>query len=478
MRTRMHRPQPARHAVPRGIVRPGVSAAPPVALPRSGCDLSAVSPASADRLEREADVLAREVTNGASARSRAPRGTSAAGAAAAAQPELAGAVSRSPGRPLPPETRARMEAGFGADFGAVRVHTGEHAAATASALRAAAFTSGDDVTFGAGRYRPGTAAGDLLLAHELAHVLQQRTTPGAALQRKPEDPPKNGGEFDLPWKHGQISLFETQAAGVRFLAGVSNPAEPESAVRAVIPAIGRQIAAENARIADPAYRVTTCFIIDTTQRFALWRGKPVLLLAPETATPQDAAHEMGHAVYYALQQEAKSGGKAAAAASDQRTGLGDVYARLAATKPVRLQRVTPSGAAVDEPPHPAGIWMVDPTQWSGPGARSEHPWDGADEFFASAQRAYEFDRKGLERSIARFTKTDPQVGPAGKDLLRLLGASFGKGRAPATVPPGRRAAAAEALSAADEDAPSDVDATVRPQTALYWLLHPEARPKP
>jgi hypothetical protein len=84
------------------------------------------------------------------------------------------------GRSLEPGTRARMERVFGSSFGHVRLHTGERAAQLAGELDAHAFTVGRDVAFGSGEYRPGTLIGDALLAHELAHVVQQG---GASLSR-------------------------------------------------------------------------------------------------------------------------------------------------------------------------------------------------------------------------------------------------------------------------------------------------------
>lgn len=69
---------------------------------------------------------------------------------------------------------ARMRAAFGTSFSDVRVHTGSRSAALAAELNARAFTIGRDVVFGAGEYRPGTPVGDALIAHELAHVMQQR----------------------------------------------------------------------------------------------------------------------------------------------------------------------------------------------------------------------------------------------------------------------------------------------------------------
>ena len=79
-----------------------------------------------------------------------------------------------PGRPLPGAVRGPMEGAFGTSFSGVRVHTDSRAAALSSRMGARAFAVGTDVAFGAGEYRPGTPTGDALLAHELAHVLQQR----------------------------------------------------------------------------------------------------------------------------------------------------------------------------------------------------------------------------------------------------------------------------------------------------------------
>ena len=76
-------------------------------------------------------------------------------------------------RALPPATQAAFGARFGFDFAQVRVHDDAAAARLAWTHRAQAVTQGADVMFAPGRYAPGTAAGDGLLAHELAHVVQQ-----------------------------------------------------------------------------------------------------------------------------------------------------------------------------------------------------------------------------------------------------------------------------------------------------------------
>ena len=78
------------------------------------------------------------------------------------------------GQPLPGRVRDRMESAFGESFGGVRIHTDPTGAELSDGLNARAFTVGRHVAFGRGEFRPGTLAGDALIAHELAHVVQQR----------------------------------------------------------------------------------------------------------------------------------------------------------------------------------------------------------------------------------------------------------------------------------------------------------------
>ena len=81
--------------------------------------------------------------------------------------------SASVGRPLDERTRGDLESQFNADLSSVRVHTDTPAAAAAETLGADAFTTGSDIYFAEGRYAPGTRDGQHLLAHEVAHTVQQ-----------------------------------------------------------------------------------------------------------------------------------------------------------------------------------------------------------------------------------------------------------------------------------------------------------------
>ncbi|MCX6597669.1 MAG: DUF4157 domain-containing protein [Acidobacteria bacterium] len=97
-------------------------------------------------------------------------------AAAPAPPGSAAAVRTQlgSGQPLDMGVRTRMERGFGTSFADVRVHTGPDAARISSQYSARAFAVGTDVGFAPGRFQPGSLRGDALIAHELAHVVQQR----------------------------------------------------------------------------------------------------------------------------------------------------------------------------------------------------------------------------------------------------------------------------------------------------------------
>jgi hypothetical protein len=95
-------------------------------------------------------------------------------------PPIVHEVLRSPGQPLDKETRAFFEPRFGHDFSHVRVHTDAKAAESARAVNAVAYTVGQDVVFGEGRVALANRTGHRLLAHELAHVVQQGAGPATA----------------------------------------------------------------------------------------------------------------------------------------------------------------------------------------------------------------------------------------------------------------------------------------------------------
>ncbi|UDG78455.1 DUF4157 domain-containing protein [Achromobacter sp. 77] len=105
------------------------------------------------------------------------------------------------GHPLDADTRAFMEPRFQKDFSHVRLHSDARAGASARAVQARAFTIGHHIVLGSGQYAPGTAAGQALLAHELAHVVQQSSISAQGprlLQREPSGPTYGNLPRDAP----------------------------------------------------------------------------------------------------------------------------------------------------------------------------------------------------------------------------------------------------------------------------------------
>lgn len=88
------------------------------------------------------------------------------------------------GRSLSGEIRAEMERAFGTDFSGVKIHTDANAVRLNRNLRSQAFTRGQDIFFNDGQYHPETSEGKRLLAHELAHVVQQSGREARGEQKK------------------------------------------------------------------------------------------------------------------------------------------------------------------------------------------------------------------------------------------------------------------------------------------------------
>jgi hypothetical protein len=127
-------------------------------------------------------------------------------------PQIVQDVLTSPGQPLDPATRAFFEPRFGHDFSQVRVHADGKAAESARTINASAYTVGRNVVFRDGYYKMASVGGRQLLAHELAHVVQQTMSGGFSnrVMRK-------GFESTIQVCHRQLETrkFDVTNGGVR-----------------------------------------------------------------------------------------------------------------------------------------------------------------------------------------------------------------------------------------------------------------------
>lgn len=204
----------------------------------------------------------------------------------AAIPPLVQDVLRAPGQPLSTTTRAAMEPRFGRDFSQVRVHAGARAAESARALDALAYTLGQDVVFGAGQYAPEARGGIALLAHELAHTIQQR-----------------GGQWSAGDRPGMMAVSEPMEQQAEAMATAALHGGPNILATQLPLGIARQPAARTSAPApavdpfaneDPALRRRRLAVVQAARnaseriRDALTRG---LVWQFETITIDGVKHQ-------------------------------------------------------------------------------------------------------------------------------------------------------------------------------------------
>jgi hypothetical protein len=138
------------------------------------------------------------------------------------------AANKGEGSRLPGKTRKFMEPRFGADFSSVRVHTDGDAAQLSQAVKAQAFTHGNDIYFNENEYNPDSSEGKQLLAHELTHTVQQqggRAQPG---QKKLEvSTPDDSAEVEADQVANAIS--GGQAVSVSAVSGAVSIARKKEA---------------------------------------------------------------------------------------------------------------------------------------------------------------------------------------------------------------------------------------------------------
>jgi hypothetical protein len=156
-----------------------------------------------------------------------------------AVPESVYGEVRSPGKPMDETTRRFMEGRFGYDFSRIEIHTGNRAERSAAAVGALAYTVGNHIVFGAAQYRPQTDAGQLLLAHELAHTIQQGMVDASASLVV--------GDSNSPLEREAESIAsEAIATEPREISAIQRQREPRSELTVVARATPEQAAAQSA----------------------------------------------------------------------------------------------------------------------------------------------------------------------------------------------------------------------------------------
>ncbi len=314
------------------------------------------------------------------------------------------------GRPLPPTTRQRMERSFGRSFADVRVHEGSEAAVAARGHGAEAFTQGNHIAFGEGRYQPGSEAGQRLLAHELAHVVQQQGASESGPQAKSEvSTPAEPAEQEAEAAASRVVRGEP--AGVR--PGGHGPSTRERLMRRALAGAGPALTVPtpvtglDVGSVDIAGESTPLGPVAPRRRRR--RGAPV----PGAAAPAEAERT----------QEAPEGGAPEAEAEREPVSVEQAGpARGAEERPAESRARTEARAAgapeerKEAAPAPAPVpgEPVKPAE-----ARTEHPSVGV-RAEATPKAAGE---KAPARAKGEKSVAAEQGGPQG--LMRGLGAGAG-----------------------------------------------------
>jgi len=149
-------------------------------------------------------------------------------------PSIVHDAIRLSGQPLDSGARAYFEPRFGRDLGGVRIHTDPLAAESAKSVNALAYTVGQRIVFAPGKYAPATRQGRHLLAHELAHALQQGDAGPLAGSSLPISHPADPAER------------AADVAADSVMAGIPAAPRPTSS-----PVVARQIPGREEREPDP-----------------------------------------------------------------------------------------------------------------------------------------------------------------------------------------------------------------------------------
>lgn len=308
-----------------------------------------------DRHEREADRVAARVA-GEIGKPVAPNSDSEG----LARPQSAG----DGGRPLPDPVREPMEQALGVDFSGVRVHTDAGAARRSDDLQARAFTKDTDLYFAPGEYAPHTPRGQMLLAHELTHVVQQ--TGGAAERARAGVSAAEGGTIQRALKGTAANLREEagEVSKKAKLKGLATGGLGKSTYTLILEAVERYEAEEDRveRGEQPkdvgVYTEMLQKIIDLISKWLQSNQGPDRVLKPEDVTRGqvlsrlqftvsqeiDLVERLGGPDTAVLRERAQARRQAQARAEERGRGEPSAGATASPRQPVRFVRPQPQGA--------------------------------------------------------------------------------------------------------------------------------------
>jgi hypothetical protein len=140
------------------------------------------------------------------------------------------AAGSSRGSALPDHLRDKFESSLGVDLSSVRVHTGAESATAATAVGAKAYTLGNDIHFNAGQYDTSSASGQQLIAHEVAHTVQQSGGPAAPQYKLEVSSP--GDQLEVEADQAAASMVAGRPTTVTFGSGIQRKVMRETGGKA------------------------------------------------------------------------------------------------------------------------------------------------------------------------------------------------------------------------------------------------------
>ena len=191
-------------------------------LPAVGTAPAAVQSKCAE-CEAEAETIQREAIE---EEDETIRAKAEAGGSAKVGAEQAASAVASGGTPLSSDVRSYFEPRFGRDLSSIRIHRDGPAPRAAHGINARAYTLGRNIAFASGAYAPATHEGRRLIAHELAHVVQQDAAPSPPIRRQaaPGGAPETAPAGPAPAGSAPAGGATTPPEKLRFdILGADNP---------------------------------------------------------------------------------------------------------------------------------------------------------------------------------------------------------------------------------------------------------------